>query len=191
MNRLWGNLAYLIGSIDVCPDNGRTWRKNMEVELLKRNIIPLNPMDKPIDIGDENKFREQREKYKNNKDYESLSENVKIIRHVDLRLVDKASFVIFYLDLSINACGSWEECFWANRLKSPVIVVCKQGKQKIPDWLFGALKEELFFDNFEDALKYIDYIDSDTDPETLGRWLFVSYRDLYSKIGVISDGRSS
>jgi len=189
INRLWGNLFYLIGPIDSCPDNGKTWRKKIEEELLKRNIIALNPMDKPIDLGIEDDIsREERKRYKEIGDYKSLSENVKIIRHVDLRLVDKASCIICYLDLSIVMMGTLEELFWANRMKLPIIIVCPQGKKAIPDWLFGALNEELFFDNFEDALKYIDYIDQSENPETLGRWLFISYRDLYAKLGVFNDG---
>lgn len=183
INRLWGNLTYLIGPIDRCPDNGRTWRKQIEPDLLKRGIIPLNPLEKPIDLGiEDDESRENRKVYKQNENYQELSKEVRIIRHVDLRLVDRADFIICYLDTSIHMCGTYEELFWANRLKSPIIVVCPQGKQNIPDWLFGTLKEEFFFSNFEDALKYIDYIDSSDNPEHLGRWLFIDYKKLYGQI---------
>lgn len=43
---------------------------------------------------------------------------MKVIRSVDLRLVDISDFMIVNLDLETHPCGTLEEIFWANRQKS-------------------------------------------------------------------------
>jgi hypothetical protein len=186
-NRLWGTRCYEIGPIDRCPDQGRTWRKQLDPELLKRGVIPFNPLEKPIDLGiEDDESREMRRVAKLEGNYDILAEGVKIIRHVDLRLVDKADFIICYIDTSIHMCGTYEELFWANRLKMPIIVVCKQGKSGVPDWLFGTCPHSLFYDSFEDALAYLDYINNDENPEHLNRWLFLDYKKLYMQLPPLS-----
>lgn len=104
--------------------------------------------------------------------YKEFSEIMKLVRHADLRMVDKCDFVLAYIDLDVYAVGTWEEIFWANRLMRPVILVCKQGKICVPEWCWGALKSEMFFNNFEEALNYIKYVDSADSPETFNRWIF-------------------
>jgi len=58
---------------------------------------------------------------------------MKQIRPVDLRMVDICDFLVVNLDLQVHACGTYEELFWANRMKKPVLIRIEQGIEHTPD----------------------------------------------------------
>lgn len=166
--------CYLIGSIDKCPDLGTSWRTYLEEELTSRfGVNVYNPRNKPIQTGiEDEQSRAQRRKWKEEGNYDDLAREVKIIRRVDLRMVDKADFMICFLDLDVIFCGTMEEITLANRQKKPIIVFCKQGKKNIPDWLFGMLPHEMFFDNIDQVISYLEGVHNGTDKRDFGRWVF-------------------
>lgn len=174
MNRLKNKTCYLIGAIDRANDLGATWRSEITPVLTNNfGVNVYNPLEKPIDTGLEDaKSRARRNKLKKQGKFKRLSTEGRIIRRVDLRMVDKADFLICYLDLDIFACGTFEEAFLANRQKKPVIFVCKQGVKNMPDWLFWTFPYEMFFDNFTDALTYLSQVNDGTNNKHLNRWLF-------------------
>lgn len=174
MNKLKNKTCYLIGAIDKADDLGATWRSEIQSVLIDRfNVNIYNPLEKPINIGIEDKHsRHKRRLLKADKRFEEFSNEIKIIRRVDLRMVDKSDFLICYIDTDIFMCGTFEECSLANRQKKPVIVFCKQGVENIPDWLFGMLPYQLFFNNIEEVINYLESIDNGTNSEYLNRWLF-------------------
>lgn len=191
-NRLWGSIVYLSGSIDACPNGGAPWRNQITPLLNKMGIIVLDPLKKPIDIGLESTdFREERAIWKKNGEFDKLSEVMKKVRNSDLRFVDISGFTIVCLDLSIPVCGTMEEIFLFNRQKKPIVIWCPQGKKCIPDWMFGVINHNFFFNSMQEVLEYLDYVNKSEKPETLGRWLVIDYKKLYSQIGVFNDGRSS
>ena len=98
---------------------------------------------------------------------------MKIIRSVDLRLVDISDFLIVNLDLSIHPCGTYEEIFWANRQKKPIIIHLEQGKQFAPDWLFGTIPHQMIFSTWLEIRDYLHHIDSSKTIETFNRWYFL------------------
>lgn len=165
----------MIGAIDRALDLGQGWREEVKEILKKFNVIVYDPLNKPIDIGDEMISRKERARWKEEGNYYALSQHVKQIRHVDLRMADKADFGIIYIDLDIYACGTWEEYFWMNRQKKPCLLVCKQGKAHIPDWVFGSSPHEMTFDNFNQLENYLHYIDKTKVIDDMGRWLFFDY----------------
>lgn len=180
-NRLWGMRSYLVGAMDRAPDGGREWRDYISEKLKEIGVIPLNPCDKPIDIGFERlEDRQYRQQLKANNNYEELAKQVKLLRIVDLRMVDMADFIICYLDVDVHACGTYEELFWANRLKNPVLIVCKQGKSHAPDWLFGTIPHQHIFDDFDTLLKYLHHVAFDEKVEHMKRWMFFNYKDILS-----------
>ena len=174
MNKLSGKTCYLIGAIDRANDLGTAWRSEIQVTLKDRfGVNVYNPLEKPIDIGIEDAAsRERRKLLKKSKHFAEFAEEIKLIRRVDLRMVDKADFLICYIDLDVFMCGTFEECSLANRQKKPVIIFCKQGVENIPDWLFGMLPYQLFFNNAEEVIQYLESIDNGTNTEYLNRWLF-------------------
>jgi nucleoside 2-deoxyribosyltransferase len=99
---------------------------------------------------------------------------MKTIRSVDLRLVDISDFLIVNLDLDIHPCGTYEEIFWANRQKKPIIIHMVQGKQSTPDWLFGTIPHEMIFSSWEDIKNYLVDINSLKNIISYNRWYFFS-----------------
>jgi hypothetical protein len=99
---------------------------------------------------------------------------MKVIRSVDLRLVDISDFLIVNLDLDIHPCGTYEEIFWANRQKKPIIVHMEQGKNSAPDWLFGTIPHQTIFSSWDDIKEYLNHINSSENIGTYKRWYFFS-----------------
>jgi len=173
VNRLKGQRVYLAGAMDRVPDRGSSWRQKITPFLEELNIIVFDPLKKPGTVGVENEETHLLKKQLKSKgQYDQLSEIMKTIRSVDLRLVDISDFLIVHLDIDTHPCGTLEEIFLANRQKKPIIVHVEQGKQHCPDWLFGAIPHELFFDKWDQIIEYLHMINQNTDPYKLKRWRF-------------------
>lgn len=162
--------CYLVGGIEFC--NGRSWREYVTTKLLKVNIVVYNPFNKPFvkDMNETESEQCELKELRENGLYDSLSEKMKEIRSYDLALVDKSDFIFFYLDLNAHLCGSYEEIFHANSIKRPIFLVCKQGKTRVPTWLFGTLPHKYIYNSLDEAIKMVEDIDSGTKPIDSDRW---------------------
>lgn len=176
MNRLKNNFVYLAGAMDRVDDRGKGWRNDITPFLRSMGVKIFNPLSKPFTYGTEDdETHRLKKKLKDQQDYNRLSEIMKEIRSVDLHMVDKSNFVIAYLDLDSHPCGTYEEIFWANRQKTPILIHIKQGKQFAPDWLFGTIPHQMMFSNWDDLKRYLTHINEDVGIETLDRWKFIDY----------------
>lgn len=179
MSRLNGSRCYLIGPIDNCPNGGAKWRKQITTFLSELGVISLDPTDKPIsDYNEKEELIRYRKELKKQGDFEEITRLVKKVRAVDLRMCDVCDFCIVYLDLSITMCGTWEELFWCNRMKKPCLVVCEQGKNNIPDWLFGTIPHEYMFGSFDDVQKYLINVNSGDHYDHYNRWVFFNFKEI-------------
>lgn len=173
MNRLKNQRVYLAGAMDRVADRGATWRDNITPFLEQLGIVVFNPICKPTDVGLEDSDTHQiKSKLKQMERYDELTAMMKTIRAVDLRLVDISDFLIVNLDLDIHPCGTYEEIFWANRQKKPIIVHMVQGKNKTPDWLFGTIPHQTIFSNWEEIKNYLNHINCSENIDTHRRWYF-------------------
>jgi nucleoside 2-deoxyribosyltransferase len=173
MNRLQGQRVYLAGAMDRVADRGAGWRDNITPFLESIGITVFNPLKKPTEVGKENEeVCKLKNEYKSQEKYEELSNLMKIIRSVDLRLVDISDFLIVNLDLDTHPCGTYEEIFLANRSKKPVIVHMEQGKIHAPDWLFGTIPHQMIFSTWEELKNYISDIDQKKEIQHQNRWRF-------------------
>lgn len=154
--------TYLAGPIDRCPNLGSSWRDDCQKWLEEDfSVIVLNPRKKEefLSFGYESdEFIKSRNAHKLAGNFKAVKDMMKPIRALDLRLVDKSDFLIVYLDMEIPTCGTYEELFWANRRKIPVLVTCKQGMTAIPDWLYGTLPLHHFFENMDDVKYYLQNV---------------------------------
>jgi len=175
VNRLKGQRVYLAGAMDRVPDRGSSWRQKITPFLEELNIIVFDPLKKPGTVGLENEETHLLKKQlKSTGQYDQLAEIMKTIRSVDLRLVDISDFLIVHLDIETHPCGTLEEIFLANRQKKPIIVHIEQGKQNCPDWLFGTIPHNLFFDEWSQIIEYLYTINSQQNINTLNRWWFLN-----------------
>jgi nucleoside 2-deoxyribosyltransferase len=173
MNRLNGQRVYLAGAMDRVADRGATWRDNITPFLENIGVIVFNPIKKPSIIGKEDsETHKLKLKLKRDKNYIELAELMKIIRSVDLRLVDISDFLIVNLDLDVHPCGTYEEIFLANRSKKPVIVHMEQEKHNAPDWLFGTIPHQMIFSTWSEVKDYLTYIHTQPEINHYNRWKF-------------------
>jgi hypothetical protein len=173
MNRLKNQRVYLAGAMDRVADRGNGWRDSITPFLEALDIVVFNPIKKPSSVGVEDCLTHQmKQQFKIQGNFDELSELMKTIRSVDLRLVDISDFLIVNLDLDIHPCGTYEEIFWANRQKKPIIIHMVQGKSKAPDWLFGTIPHEMIFSCWDSIKEYLTLVNSQTKINNFKRWYF-------------------
>ena len=171
MGKLYGSTCYLIGAMDRVPDGGIEWREWITPKLHKLGTMVFNPCNKPVNdprLRESPEDRERRKIAKERCDYSVLEEG-REIRNIDLEMVDHSSYIICNLDIDVHACGTYEELFWANRCKKPVLVHCNQGKKMAPDWLFWTLPHQHIFSNWDDLFAHLEYVNVKGNDET-DRW---------------------
>lgn len=176
MNRLQYNRAYLCGPMEHADKNGEDWRIALQKELKDLNIIWLDPTHKPTNIALETEetkhiLNELREKG----DYDLLKQMGVPIRGYDLRMVDVADFLVVHLNNNTPTCGTWEELFWANRQKKPILLHHEQGRNSIPHWLYFTLPKQMMFETWDEVYTYLRHISNDTNIDDLGRWRFFDF----------------
>ena len=182
-NRLYGMRAYLCGAIDRAEDGGINWRDYISNFLSNLNVCILNPCNKPTNKGEEGYIaREKRQQLLNNEQYDELSKKIKILRIIDLRLVDISDFIIFYLDPSIHLCGSYNEVFIANIQKKPILTCVEGGKNNTPHWIFGTIPHQHIFNNWQELKEYLVHVDQDENVEHYKRWTFFKYNEMLPKV---------
>jgi nucleoside 2-deoxyribosyltransferase len=170
-DRLKNQRVYLAGAMDRVHDRGNGWRDNITPFLENLDVVVFNPIKKPTAIGKEDEeTHKYKIKLKKEKKYDELSDTMKVIRSIDLRLVDISDFLIVNLDLDVHPCGTYEEIFWANRQKKPIIIHMVQGKQNAPDWLFGTIPHQMIFSSWDEIKTYLNYIDNNIEITTFNRW---------------------
>lgn len=172
-NRLNNQRVYLAGAMDRAPDRGNGWRDNITPFLEDLGVVVFNPIKKPTILGQEDEATHKLKlKLKSEENYTELSSLMKTIRSVDLRLVDISDFLIVNLDLDIHPCGTYEEIFWANRQKKPIIIHMVQGKRNAPDWLFGTIPHQMIFSSWVSIKEYLVHINESADMHNHNRWYF-------------------
>ena len=163
--------------MDRAHDAGVIWRRDIREALGDLTVHWLDPTRKPIDVGVEDDMsRLMRRKHKEAGDYEFVTSEMRPIRGVDLRMVDFSDFLVVYLDMPTHSCGTYEELFWANRMKRPVFLMCEQGKESIPDWLFATLPHEYFHSTWASLYAHVRRVAQDpsfVDPYR--RWYFFDW----------------
>jgi len=176
MNRLALNRGYLCGAMDRVTDGGIGWRQDLIQSLKDLRILWLDPTRKPIDIGVEDlENRALRHNAKRAGDFEFVRNQMKQIRPVDLRMVDICDFLVVNLDLEVHACGTYEELYWGNRMKKPILVRIEQGIEYTPDWLFGVLPFQMIFSTWDQVKSYLRHIAHDPVIDRLNRWYFFDW----------------
>jgi hypothetical protein len=168
--------------MDRVPDNGAGWRDRLRPQLLERGIFVLDPTRKPIDIGTESMDQKPyRKMLKAQGRYDEFAEVVKPVRWTDLRMVDLSDFIIVSVDLSVHACGTYEEMDLANRQKKPILVWCQQGKAEAPDWMFAQIPHQHIFGSLDEVLAYLDFYDSAPIASNMKRFYDFNLPEFYNR----------
>ena len=183
-SRLKGMTCYLCGPMDRVPDGGTEWRDHISKKIKRMGVGVFNPCDKPSDYAKEDNItREEIQNLKLSGGYDEISNIMKPICAVDLRMVDITHFIVMNLGLDVHLCGSYHEAFLALSQRKPVLVRCKQGKSNAPNWLFGVVPHQLIFSNWEELLGYLGEVNCcESDVEHLNRWRFFDFDKVFNDI---------
>ena len=177
MERLKYHTTYLVGPIDnISHADATGWRRDMTEFLQSLGVFVLDPTLKPIDgYAEDEEFFKKKARLKQDGKYDELYKIGKPIRSFDLNAVDMSSFIIVNLDLDVKMCGTWNELFIADQQRMPCLIMCSQGLDKIPDWLYFSLPSDFFFSNWDDLKNYITGIHDGSINELHNRWHLIDY----------------
>lgn len=177
MNRLKYHTTYLCGPVDdVSIEKATKWREDMSNFLQSLGIFCISPMNKPIEGYKEDKaFIDKINQLKKEKRYDELHELGKPIRQFDLRSIDLSNFVIAYLDFDVKMAGTFEEIYTSERENKMCLIMCKQGLDAIPNWLWFTFPKECFHESWSDLKQYITNVDNGTIASPHKRWWLVQY----------------
>lgn len=180
MEKLKGMKVYLSGAMDRVPDGGVGWRSSISSIMMKMGIGVLNPCDKPMKFVEENEnTRQEIWDAKNDKDFVKARKIMKPICYSDLRMVDVADFLIVYLDVDVHYAGTYHELALGIMQKKPTLIMCEQGKSRIPNWWWGVIPHELFFSTWDELLSYLKSVNKGENVDDLGRWRFFDFTKIY------------
>ena len=177
-NRLKGLRVYLAGPIDHADDDGIGWRDMMKPFLTEKGMLPLDPCDKPINYASYGEVGEEKNKMMELKKmgrFFELSEQMKSICHVDLRMTDVADCVIVYINPEVPMCGTIHELINSLQQRKPTLVVVEGGKKNAPNWLFGIMDFNFMFDSFDELKDFMCLVDEAAFTPDLTRWVFFDF----------------
>ncbi len=176
-NKLRNLRAYIAGPIeyiDTSQDHKQNSFKDMiRIFLESKGVQVLDP--KRIGFQGISEISNRQALFAE-KDYTEVRRQMKLIVRKDLRCVDISDFIIVYLPKDVRTTGSIHEIVEADRQKKPVLLLCPEGIEHIPAWLWGIIPLNYMFDSIQylqDYLNMIDHDDNISDDKTDDRWQFI------------------
>ena len=170
MNLLYKTKTYLVGHMQYV--SGRDWRKDVTDKLKPLCITCFNPYEKPFikDVEEDEASREEMETWMRTKQYDRVTDRMKMVRAYDLNLVDRSDFLIAHLVPDVASWGSAEEIVTAVREKKPVFVSMEGGKSKTPLWMLGMFPHKYIYNSLDEIVEMLYAIDSGNKPIDSDRW---------------------
>lgn len=184
MNRLKGSACYLAGPMTDLADLGVGWRQSIIPDLKKLGVIILDPTNKPIEIGRENQAERIRlDEYRKAGDWDSVGKFMKVIRRVDLRCVDLASFVIVRLD-GTPTMGTYEEIAMSVREQKPTLIWLdgKLNKHNVNPWIYAQVPSDDIFESWDDLYALLQDIHRSITHPANRRWMLFQFEEMYRDV---------
>ncbi len=174
MNKLRDSICYLIGAIDFCENQGRTWRKTLIQECTNRNlgIKFLDPTNKLAGLqGEVGPEQEYIKSLKRDQKWDDLRKFMRKVVREDHRCVDLSDFMVMYIDTSLHMCGSYFELQSALTEKKPRFIIVNGGKVNTPNWLFGIVDHNCIFDDISSVVSRLVEINEGCELDD--RWVLM------------------
>ena len=170
LNLLDKTKTYLVGHMQYL--SGRNWRQEIAEKLRDLNITCFDPYKKPFmkDVEEDEASRQEMETWMKTKQYDRVTEKMKIVRAYDIKLVDRSDFIIAHLVPDVASWGSAEEIVTAVRMKKPIFVSMEGGKAKTPLWMLGMLPHKYIYNSLEEVVEMLCAIDNGNKKIDSDRW---------------------
>lgn len=166
MSYLRGKRCYLSGPIEY--DTGKNWRTEPTGVFTKQFGIDLfDPFSDPKQV-----LSEELHEARRLKDFDTMTRIAKAFVRKDLAVVDRADFVVAFLPWKVPTTGTHHEIINSNNAKKPTLLVCPQGKEKVPLWYFGFIDVEFMFGSWQELYLYLTAVDIGQHKAN-DRWAFV------------------
>lgn len=165
---LKGKKFYLSGPIEF---SGEDWRPEPKKRLKSDFGIDV------FDPYEESKllWHERIAKAKENLDFNDLVAVSKSIVSRDLGMVHRSDALVACLPYGIPTIGTHHEIIESMNTGKPTMIVCPDGKSKIPIWHFGFVPIECIFGSWNELYAYLYEVDADKAGD--GRWDFIRNGD--------------
>jgi len=167
MSILKDKRMYISGPIEY-DDAALNWRTEPIKVLRERfELNVFDPFQDPKQqwVKDLHQARE-------NKDYETMVRIARSFVRKDLAMVDRSDITIVYIRTGVPSWGACHELINSNNAKKPTLLVCPDGKNKIPLWLWGFIKHEFMFGSWDDLYTYLDEVNQRKHIDN-NRWAFI------------------
>lgn len=156
---------------------GKTWRDEITPDLQAMGVTVFDPYEKPFINAPEEDANIHKSLQRKMLDgqLDDVASHMKQIRRVDLSMVDRADFLIFYINPTVPTFGTIEELVTAVRAKKPIFMVVEGGKSRTPFWIMGMLPHKYIYDNMAEVISMLNKIhvgEIDIDSE---RWRLLRY----------------
>lgn len=179
--RLRGAAVYLAGPMTATSDLGAGWRADLAKDLRKLGLVVFDPCNKAIEIGSEDAdARKNLHENHKNGNFSAVQKQMKIIRRVDLRCVDLASFVICRLDGSPTV-GTYEELAMATLEQKPIFLWLdgELTKATCNPWLMAQIDPDFIFESKQELLDYFHTLDTCPDHPGHRKIMLFDFVELY------------
>ena len=166
MGVLEGKKCYLGGPIENA--DGPNWRIAVKKVLVGEfGIKVLDPFTDP-----KQQWAPILVQARKKKNYKKMRKIARKFVHKDLCWVDRSDFTISNLPFNVATTGSNHEITQANDRKKPTLMVCTKGKQYLPFWYFGFIKDDYMFGSWKGIYTYLRAVEAGlhNDDE---RWHYV------------------
>lgn len=168
MGLLVNKKCYLGGPIE-SDNNPVNWRPAVKKELADR--FGLNVFD-PFADPKQGKAVALKDA-KNKKDYDAMREIAYQFVRKDLGEIDRSDFTVSYLPVGVPTVGTVHEIVEADARKKPALLVCPDGKEKIPSWYYGVVRHQYMFGSWDALYGYLQEVHAGKHTAD-HRWWFVS-----------------
>ncbi len=149
MGLLEGTKCYCGGPIE--HNTGPNWR--IEVKEVLEGEFGIKVFDPFTDPKQQ--WFSTLEQARKDRDYKIMRKIARKFVRKDLCWVDRSDFLITNLPYRVVTTGSHHELTQANDRKKPTLLVCTKGKQYLPFWYHGFIKEKYLFGNWHSLYNYL------------------------------------
>jgi hypothetical protein len=162
--------TYLVGHMQYL--SGRNWREEIAEKLSPLGITSFDPYKKPFikDVDEGENSRQEMDVWMKTKQYDRVTNKMKMVRAYDLNLVDRSDFIIAHLVPEVASWGSAEEIVTAVREKKPIFISMEGGKSKTPLWMLGMLPHKYIYNSLDEIVEMLYAIDSGQKEIDSDRW---------------------